>query len=87
MSYAQIVQTYSDEYSVSLYSDKWKKFKSHAEMVKNCQLEDEKIQRMSTNELFNVVMAYPLLIDVFYMMILIKGLKVCRNNIMDCVNC
>lgn len=39
--------------------------KSHAEMVKNCQLEDEKIQRMSTNELFNVVMAYPLLIDVF----------------------
>ena len=52
-SYAQIVQTYSDEYSVSLYSDKWKKFKSHAEMVKNCQLEDEKIQRMSTNELFN----------------------------------
>ena len=57
-SYAQIVQTYSDEYSVSLYSDKWKKFKSHAEMVKNCQLEDEKIQRMSTNELFNVVMAY-----------------------------
>lgn len=27
MSYAQIVQTYSDEYSVSLYSDKWKKFK------------------------------------------------------------
>ena len=75
MSYAQIVQTYSDEYSVSLYSDKWKKFKSHAEMVKNCQLEDEKIQRMSTNELFNVVMAYPLLIDVFLYDDIDQGIK------------
>ena len=42
MSYAQIVQTYSDEYSVSLYSDKWKKFKSHAEMVKTVNLKMRK---------------------------------------------
>ena len=44
-------------------------------MVKNCQLEDEKIQRMSTNELFNVVMAYPLLIDVFLYDDIDQGIK------------
>lgn len=53
------------DYPVKPGTEEWKKFQSNEEMVKACQIPESILQSLSTNELTDICLRYPLLYDVF----------------------
>lgn len=53
------------EYPVRPGMAEWKNLKTHAEMVEACQIPEEVLKSMSTEELSKAVMDYPLFVDIF----------------------
>ena len=53
------------DYPVKPGTEEWKKFQSNEEMVKACQVPESILQSLSTNELIDIYLRYPLLYDVF----------------------
>ena len=63
---AEVVQTVKDtRYTVTPVDEEWKNLKTHADMVAVCQLPDEFVENASTEELFDAVMEYPMMFDLF----------------------
>lgn len=54
------------DYPIKPESDEWKTFDTHKKMVEACTIPDEIIEKMSTQELLEIVMNYPLLSDLYY---------------------
>lgn len=54
------------DYPVKPESEEWKVLDTHEKMVEVCTIPDEVIQQMSTYELLEVVMDYPLLSDLYF---------------------
>ncbi len=53
------------DYPVKPGTEDWKKYKSNEDMVKSCQIPKGILQSLSTNELIDICLRYPLLYDVF----------------------
>ena len=53
------------DYPVKPGMEEWKMFQSNEEMVKACQIPEEVISSLSTEELTELCLQYPLLLDVF----------------------
>ena len=53
------------DYPVKPESEEWKVLDTHEKMVEVCTIPDEVIQQMSTYELLEIVMDYPLLSDLY----------------------
>ena len=53
------------DYPVKPGTEEWKKFQSNEEMVKACQIPESILQSLSTNELIDICLHYPLIYDVF----------------------
>lgn len=54
------------DYPIKPESDEWEKLDTHEKMVEACTIPDEIIQKMSTKELLEMVMDYPLISDLYY---------------------
>lgn len=54
------------EYPVTPVDKEWGEFSSHQEMLDHCQLPEECVKEMTTEQLFNTVLKYPLLIDILF---------------------
>jgi hypothetical protein len=52
------------EYKITPNDAEWKNFKTHDEMVAACRIPSEIVKKMTTEQLVNAVMDYPLLIDL-----------------------
>lgn len=61
------------EYPVTPVDKEWGEFSSHQEMLDHCQLPEECVKAMTTEQLFDTVLKYPLLIDIFFMMMSCRG--------------
>ena len=55
----------SKYFSVNLKTKEWRKYTSHEQMLKACDISSSMTKEMTTDELFNVIMEYPLLCDIF----------------------
>lgn len=53
------------KFPINESSDKWKKFKDHNEMVEACTLPDDIIISLTTEELIELVITYPLASDLY----------------------
>lgn len=52
-------------YSLTLEDENWKKIKRFDQMLEKCQINQDQLVNMSTEELFDAVFEYPLLVNVF----------------------
>ncbi|WP_313339572.1 hypothetical protein [Sedimentibacter sp.] len=52
-------------YKVTPQDDEWKTFKTHDEMVRACRIPSETLKKMTTAEVVDAVVDFPLLFDVF----------------------
>ncbi len=52
-------------YPLTPDDDSWKEIKRFDEMLDVCQIDQSRLVKMSTNELFDAVLNYPLLVNVF----------------------
>jgi hypothetical protein len=53
------------DYPVKPGTEEWKKFKSHDEMVESCQIPENILSSLPTEDLAKLCLRYPLLIDIF----------------------
>jgi hypothetical protein len=53
------------DYPIKPGTEEWKKFESNEEMVKACQIPEKILVSLSTEELTDICLQYPLLYDVF----------------------
>jgi hypothetical protein len=53
------------DYPIKPGSEQWKKIESNEEMIKACQIPEEILSSLSTEELTDICLQYPLLYDVF----------------------
>jgi hypothetical protein len=53
------------EYPVKPGSDQWKTFTTHTEMINSCQIPNTILQKMSTGDLVETCLNYPLYMDMF----------------------
>jgi len=53
------------DYPVKPGTDEWKQFKKTEEMRKSCQIPEEMLRSISTNDLTDLCLRYPLLFDLF----------------------
>jgi hypothetical protein len=53
------------DYPIKPGMEEWKKFESNEEMVKACQIPEKILTSLSTEELMDICLQYPLLYDVF----------------------
>jgi len=63
------------DYPIKPGSEEWKKFESNAEMVNACQIPEKVLSVLSTDELADICLEYPMLYDVFAFNDLNDGLK------------
>jgi len=54
------------KYKISAESNEWKSFNSHDEMVQACRIPSNVVSKMTTEELVDAVLSYPLLYDVHF---------------------
>lgn len=52
------------QYKITPKNEEWKELKSHQDMLDVCQLSEETLEKSTTEELFDIVLDYPLLIDI-----------------------
>lgn len=69
------VKSKSFDYPIKLETKEWKKLKSHEEQINVCQIADDKVQSMETNQLIETVLDYPLLVDIFAYDTFEEGIK------------
>jgi len=55
----------SFEYPINSDSSEWAQYETHDEMLAACTVPDEMLVEMSTEDLINIVLKYPLLCDIF----------------------
>lgn len=53
-------------YKVTPQDDEWKTFETHAAMVEACRIPSETLNKMTTAEVVDAVIDFPLLFDVFF---------------------
>ena len=63
------------EYPVTPVDKEWGEFSSHQEMLDHCQLPEECVKAMTTEQLFDTVLKYPLLIDILFYDDVISGIS------------
>lgn len=54
------------EYPLTPADREWGEFSSHQEMLNHCQIPEECLKGMTTEQLFDTVLEYPLLIDILF---------------------
>ena len=62
------------DYPVKPGTDAWAKFETHDEMVAACQIPEDILSNLSTEDLTDICLQYPLLIDIFAFNIVNDGL-------------
>jgi len=62
------------DYPVKPGTDAWAKFQTHDEMVAACQIPEDILSNLSTEDLTDICLQYPLLIDIFAFNIVNDGL-------------
>lgn len=70
ISFAQEKVTW--DYPVKPGSEEWKSFQSSAEMVESCQIPNDILHTLSTDDLVNLCLRYPMFLDIHF-----------ANNIQD----
>ena len=70
----------NDDESFSIDSEKWDKIQDHTIKTKLFDLSKEKLKNISTNELIEVCLNYPLLIDMFAYNSLDEGFEAVKNQ-------
>lgn len=61
---AKAVNGNSSPWKIVPGTNEWQHLNSHDEMVAVCQLSDDQITNMGTDDLLNALLTYPLLIDI-----------------------
>lgn len=77
---AKAVNGNSPPWKIVPGTNEWQHLNSHDEMVAVCQLSDDQITNMSTDDLLNALLTYPLLIDMFVCDSLQSGFELIRSN-------
>ncbi|WP_312812766.1 hypothetical protein [Sedimentibacter sp.] len=54
------------KYKVTSQDEEWKTFETHAAMVEACRIPSETLNKMTTAEVVDAVIDFPLLFDVFF---------------------
>jgi len=67
-------------YRITTKDKEWKDFKTKSEMVNACSIPKEKLSKMSTKQLLNAVLDYPMLIDLLMFTSEEEGLKALADN-------
>jgi hypothetical protein len=70
-----IVSSQTWDYPVKPGTESWKKLQSNQEMVEICQIPEKILKSISTEELFEICLEYPLIYDVFAFEDLNKGMS------------
>ena len=70
------------KYPVDYNMRKWKDFQTHNEMIDACNVPESILDKMSTDEVIDLVMDYPLLCDIYAYDTLNQGLEaLCEQNL------
>lgn len=75
VSHNMFSQNLKWEYPVLPSSQEWKKLANHEEKISICEIPSDILQNLSTEELFDVCMNYPLLQDALFFNSLEEGLS------------
>lgn len=68
------------EYKITTNDKKWKEFDSKAEMIDACSISDTELNKMTTEELLDAVLNYPLIVDIYLFNSYNEGLQVLANE-------
>ncbi|MDR3338689.1 MAG: hypothetical protein LBT25_01095 [Candidatus Symbiothrix sp.] len=68
------------DYPVKPGTEEWKKFESNEAMVNACQIPEKVLSSISTNDLVEICLQYPLLYDIFAFNNLNEGLDKLHND-------